>query len=448
MGMNVSKPILTFAILSLACFCALSSAAQESSSQSSRTVRHHRVATEANAQPPELAAAEDALDKKSYAEAQALLQKVTANHPDNYRAWFDLGYAYTATKQREQAIEAYRRSVEANPQVFESNLNLGILLGDSNNAEAEKYLRAATQLKPTANVDEGHYRAWLSLAKILSASKPGEAIQAFEEAARLAPKDAEPHLGAGALLEKQNNLGEAEKEYQAAATLAPHSSEPLAALINVYSREKKLPEAESALRRYLALEPKNGVAHIQLGRVLAAEGKADEAASELRAGLALAPNDPSGQRELADMDLAACKYPEAEHQYRALLEKQPDDAELHHSLGIVLMKEHEFPQAEQHFLQAVKLNPDFGEAYGDLAFAASENKNYAGTLKALEFRAKYLPETPGTYFLRATAYDHLREYKQASENYRQFLQVAAGKFPDQEWQAKHRLIAIDPKSRK
>lgn len=422
--------------------------AQESSSQTGKTVRRHRVPVEDSGVPPELDQAEAALDKKDYTGAEALLQKVVAGHPDNYRAWFDLGYAYTATHQREQAIDAYRHSVAANPQVFESNLNLGILLAEAHNGDAAKYLRAATQLKPTANIDEGHRRAWLSLAKVLQSSKPDEALQAYGEAAKLAPKDPEPHLASGALLEKQNNLSGAEKEYQQAVTLDPHSSEALAGLVNVYSRQKRLPEAESTLRRYLALEPKNGVAHIQLGRVLAAEGKSDEAAGELQAGLALAPGDPEGLRELADMNAEAKKYPEAEHQYRALLAKQPNNPELHHSLGIVLMKHKEFAQAQQEFLETVKLKPDYGDAYYDLAFAASENKNYPLTLKSLEYRAKYLPETPGTYFLRATAYDHLRDYKQASENYRQFLQVAEGKFPDQEWQAKHRLIAIDPKSRK
>jgi hypothetical protein len=63
----------------------------------------------------------------------------------------------------------------------------------------------------------------------------------------------------------------------------------------------------------------------------------------------------------------------------------------------------------------------------------------------LDARAKYLPEVPGTYFLRATAFDSLRDYKQASQNYHQFLVVAAGRFPDEEWKAKHRLIAIEPK---
>ena len=77
--------------------------------------------------------------------------------------------------------------------------------------------------------------------------------------------------------------------------------------------------------------------------------------------------------------------------------------------------------------------------------AASENKNYALAIKAADARAKYLPEVPVSYFLRASAYDHLRDYKRAAENYHKFLEVANGKYPDQEWQAQHRLIAIQPK---
>jgi tetratricopeptide (TPR) repeat protein len=445
--MFADKRILALTFAALLGLGAVPARAQDSSSQTGKTVRHHRVEAQDDFSP-EVAQAEAAFDKKDYTGAQALLQKVVTSHPDNYRAWFDLGYAYTATKQRDQAIDAYRHSVSLKPDVFESNLNLGILLAEANSPAAEKYLRAATQLKPSAHVDEGHARAWLSLAKVLQSSQPEEALHAYGEAAKVSPKDPEPHLGAALLLEKQNRLSDAEKQYQQAAALDPHSSEALAGLVNVYSQQKRLPEAEAALRRYLALQPQNGVAHLQLGRVLEAEGKKDEAAAELQAGLALAPDDPEGQRELAESYVEAKKYPEAEHQYRMLLQKQPNDAGLHHSLGIVLMKEMEFPQAQQEFLEAVKIKSDFGEAYGDLAFAANENKNYPLTLKALEFRAKYLPETPQTYFLRATTYDHLKDYKRASENYRQFLQLAGGRFPDQEWQAKHRLIAIDPKSRK
>ena len=68
-----------------------------------------------------------------------------------------------------------------------------------------------------------------------------------------------------------------------------------------------------------------------------------------------------------------------------------------------------------------------GTAYGDLAAAANENKNYELVIKALDARAKLLPELPIGYFLRATAYDHLRQYKPAAENYHRFLETATGK---------------------
>jgi hypothetical protein len=47
--------------------------------------------------------------------------------------------------------------------------------------------------------------------------------------------------------------------------------------------------------------------------------------------------------------------------------------------------------------------------------------------------------------MRASAYDHLKDIKRAAVNYHLFLKTANGKYPDQEWQAKHRLIALEPK---
>jgi tetratricopeptide (TPR) repeat protein len=168
----------------------------------------------------------------------------------------------------------------------------------------------------------------------------------------------------------------------------------------------------------------------------------------------LAPGDLVAQRDLADLYFAMKKNDLAEAAYRALLAAKPNDEELHHALGKSLLEQKKYPDAEKEFLAAVKIKPEFGEAYGDLAFAASENKEYPVTIKALDARAKFLPETAITYFVRATAYDNLwratahgnsNDRKQAAVNYHLFLKAANGKYPDQEWQATHRLIAIEPK---
>jgi tetratricopeptide (TPR) repeat protein len=413
------------------------------------TVRHHREVDDSD-HAVEIAQAEDAMSKKDYASAEKTLLEVigkdaTGKDANNYRAWFDLAFVYNATNRDSQAIDAYRKSVAANPAIFESNLNLGIMLAHERDPGAEKFLRAATTLKPSAPGEEGHYRAWLMLGHVLETSNPQEAIQAFENAAGLQPKETEPLLSAGLLLESEKQYPQAAAEYEKAAAIDPKSTEALAGVVNAYSEAGQVPQAEGALRKFLSLDPSNATAHVQLGRVLAAQKKYDQAAAELEAGLKLRAGDAEAERQLAAIYLDQKKFAEAAPHVEAALKAAPSDAQLHHWMGQVLLAEKKFPEAQDELIAALKLKPDLGEAYGDLAFAASEGKNYPLTIKALDARAKFLPEMPITYFLRATAYDHLQDAKLAAENYHKFLDVAGGRYPDQEWQAKHRLIAIEPK---
>jgi tetratricopeptide (TPR) repeat protein len=410
-----------------------------------KTVRHYKVPVQDKSAPPELAQAEAAIGKQDYAAAEPLLKKVLEIDPNNYVAWFDLGFTDHALGRNDDAIAAYRKSVAARPDVFESNLNLGVLLAENHQPEAEQYLRAATTLTPTANVEEGHARAWLALAQVLEATQPDQAVEAYRQAAALRPKDPEPHLSAGLLLEKQNRVAEAEQEYKQALAIDPTSPDALTAIANLDMRTRQFPEAEDALHKLLLQRPGDPAAMLQLGRLLAAQGKNDAAIAQLQAAQKQAPNDPALQRDLANLYFSQKKFNLAEAQYRALLAATPEDAELHDLLGKSILEQKRYAEAQNQFGIAVTLKPDFGTAYGDLAFAASENKNYPLTIGALNKRATLLPDTPITYFLRATAYDNLRDYKDAALNYHKFLEIAQGKFPDQEWQARHRLVAIEPK---
>jgi len=394
--------------------------------------------------PPELTQAEDLIQKKNYAAAEPLLLKVVGSSAASYVAWFDLGFVENELGKVDESIAAYRKSVAAKPDVFESTLNLGLQLAKTGQLDAEQFLRAATQLKPTSHVAEGQERAWLSLGHVIEMEKPEEAVVAYRKAAALRPKDAEPHVAAGMVLERENKFADAEQEYQQALALDP-ASDALTGLVNISMQARHFPEAEGYLRKLAAAHPDDAAAHVQLGRVLAAQGKSEDAIAELQTGAKLTPADLSVQRDLADLYSTVGKNDKAEAAYRTLLAAQPNDPLLRHELGKSLLLQKRFADAQQEFLVAIKLKPDYGEAYGDLAFAASENKDYPLTLKALETRAKFLAENPLTYFLRASAYDHLKNVKQAAANYRLFLDAASGKYPDQEWQAKHRLIALEPK---
>jgi tetratricopeptide (TPR) repeat protein len=436
--MGIAK--LTFVLVLLTVMLSRMAAAQTSS-----THKGHKVRVPDERAGTIIARAESALEKKDYAAAEPLLKEAVGDDPDDYRAWYDLGFLYNATGRTSEAIGAYRKSVAANPQVFETTLSLGLLLARTHDPEAESVLRKATQLKPDTKPNEDLARAWISLGHLTQQKDPQGALAAYREAAKLQPKDTEPLLSAGLLLEHEGKLGEAEKEYTRTAELDPKSADAAVGLANIYQKTGRMPEADAALHRCIQLQPGNAPAHFQLGRVLVAEHKRYDAIEAYEAGLKLQPEDSAAQRELAVLYDIAGKFDKAEALFRKLIAFNGNDAEARAGLGAVLLHAHKNIEAQDELLQAIRLNPRLGDAYSDLALAASDNKNYELAIRALDQRAKLLEDNAGTYFLRATAYDNLRDHQHAAENYRQFLRVANGRFPDQEWQARHRLKAIDPK---
>ena len=431
--------IAAFALL--VCLCAVSPLAAQKSSQG--TVRHRRV-EEQDPIAAKLNRAEDAISKQDYASAEPLLKEVVSERPDDYAAWYDLGFLYHAQGRMEESIEAYKKSVQAKPTVFESNMNLGLALAAAGKPEAEQYLRAATKLPPTSQPEQRHKQAWIALGHLLEQASPEEAVNAFRQASLEDPKDPEPHLLAGSILEKLKNP-EAEQEYQLAMAVEPNSSDAMAAMTNYYMSQHRYGDAENLLRKLVTLRPDDAGTHLQLGRMLAISGKSEDAAGELETGLKLDPSDENAKQDLAEVYVDLKKFGDAGKLYGDLLSRSPNDAALHYRFGRALLEQKKFDLAQQELMKAIQLKPGVGEVYGDLAIAASENKQYPMVIQALDLRSKLLPENPMTYFLRATAYDHLRDAKQASKYYHEFLNIAGGKFPDQEWQATHRLIAIEPK---
>jgi len=440
-GLSTCVQVLNASVLPLALLHA-------GAEQTGRTVRHHPAPSSDGSASPELSQAEAALDKNDFAAAEKLLQPVVARDDGNYRAWFDLGFAYTGLDRRDEAIAAFRKSVAAKPDLFESNLNLGLALADKRDPDAAQVLRTATRLKPSSRPDDNLAHAWTALGRVLADRSPAEALDAFRQAAALKPNDPEPHLQSAAILAHHDDVAAAEHEYQAALQLSSRSPDAIAGLVNIYLQTKRLDLAESSLRRYLELEPQNGAAHALLGRVLQAQGKHDLASAEWERASQLSPNDPNVARDLAFSYSANGNYDRAAPLLASLVSKNPQDAELHYALGSTLLHQHRYADAQSQLLEAVRLQPAQPGPYGDLAVAANENRNYPLVIKVLDSRARLAPETPATFFLRATAYDHLKQFKPAAENYRAFLSAAGGKYPDQEWQAKHRLIAIDPKGRR
>ena len=397
---------------------------------------------------PEVAKAEAAIVKKDFKSAEPLLDAWLAQHPQDSRALFDSGYLADAQGRSDDAAALYKKALQADPKSFDAEISLGLLLARiGKTREARPALEAATTLDPGAAGPTAKAKAWRAMAQIDLAGLDGKADtdQAsidLLEALKLSPESIDDTLMAARIAEASGDAATAETAYRRALARTPDSNAAQAGLAHLLIAQKKYPEAEDLLQAAVKKSPEDAALVAQLAAVMVAEDKAD-ALPLLQKYHQQHPGDTAMTRMLAQVLADAGEYAESDQLYVTLLGTQPKDGDLWAGHGQNLIRQHRYPEAVKAFDRATSLDETNGEAWSGLAFASFQTHQPEITLHALTMRSKYLPESATIYFLWATAYDTLHDKKQASAYYHHFLDSAAGKLPDQEWQARQRLKLLD-----
>jgi tetratricopeptide (TPR) repeat protein len=401
--------------------------------------------------PGPIAAAEAAILKQDWKTAETALDTYLTTHPTDARALFDAGYVADAQNRLDDAASLYGRSIQADPQRFEAHLSLGLLLArQGKTAEARPELAAATRFHGEEADPLLKARAWRALAEI---DKPdpsghGDAVQASNdllEALKLSPETPTDTLLAATLAEDTGQNDAAEAAYRRLLAKDPKSTDANAGLAHLYIREKKYPDAETLLRAALAQTPGDPALTAELATDLAAQDK-EEALPMLEQLHAAHPQDENITRMLAEVRAQSGDAAGADKMYVALLATRPNNIDLLMAHGENQIRQLHYAEAFAIFDKVTRLDEGNGDAWSGLAFAASKTGRPEVTLHALTMRSKFLPELPSTYFLWATSFDTLHQKTQAIAYYHQFLDAAAGKFPDQEWQARQRLLLLERKN--
>jgi tetratricopeptide (TPR) repeat protein len=424
----------------------LSAFAQESSS----TQATQPVPPSAENSSPELSRAEAAILKGDWKTAEPILNAWIAGHPQDARALFDAGYAADAQGRNEDAAGLYRRALQANPNSFEAQVSLGLLLARTgHDADARPALEAATRLDAGDAGPAAKARAWRALAQLeMRAGEHGGKVDTAQasidllEALKLSPETPADTLMAARLAEANKDSAGAEAAYRRLLKADANQPDAQAGLAHMLIAEKKYPEAEELLQAALKNSPDDPALTAQLAAVFVAEDKAD-ALPLLQQFHQKHPQDNAITRMLAQVEADAGEYNESDRLYLTLLAASPRDSGLLAGHGQNLIRLHRYPEAMKAFETATAIDETNGEAWNGLAFAAFETHQPTVTLHALTVRSKYLPENATILFLWATAYDTLHDKKQAVAYYHKFLDSAAGKLPDQEWQARQRLALME-----
>lgn len=386
--------------------------------------------------------AEAAITRSDWKTAQTKLNAYLAHNPADARALFDAGYVADSQELPIDAIALYRRAIAANPRSFEAHVSLGLLLARQGNFdEARPELQAATRLDPGVAGPAMQARAWRALAEIDRKTDPSAASDDLLQALKISPETEADTLMAADLADQTNQNDAAEAAYRRVLAEDPKSTDAAFGLAHILIKKKQYPDAETVVRAALQNAPDDPGLNAQLATVLVAQDKS-EALPLLEKLHAAHPGDQDIMGMLAQVRGEAGDTAGSDELLVKLLAASPDDTDLLKAHGQDLLEEHKFADAFAAFARLVQIDPSNGDGWGGVAFAAYKLQKPNVTLHALTMRSRVQPETPFTYYLWASSYDALHDRTQAVVYYHHFLDTSAGKFPDQELEARHRLAAM------
>ena len=239
----------------------------------------------------------DALWKQDGREAIRYLQAAIAIRPRSSIAHQALGTALRAAGRIEDAIEAYRQAVVAEPDFAEARGRLGytLLKHGKDSDEAIRVFREALRLNP--ELDWVHQCLGVALR---NEGRVDEALEEQREAVRLNPRSAMAHQSVGDCLRMLGRDREALVAFRTAAEVKSHPVHHYD-VGTCLARLDELEEAEAELRRAFELDPSFEEAQAALRFVLVRAGRGDEALALFRAAIEAEPADSAAWDGYAEL---------------------------------------------------------------------------------------------------------------------------------------------------
>ena len=355
--------------------------------------------------------------------------RALAADPKDYFSHFNLALAYGALRRDPEAAAEYRATLNLKPELYEAELNLGMLLmRDKEPADALPLLEAAAARKPA------EFQPCFFLAEAqLETGAAEKAEENFRLAVAANPKTAEAHLGLAQALARQDKLAEAAPHFRQAADLDPSFHDALLNLARLYENAGRPAEAIAIYRQF----PGNTGAQERLGALLLESKQYAGAVSRLEEAYAQAPT--AGNRAaLAQAYVLNHQLDKAAPLLEKAVTESPADFELRTGYGRALRDLKRFPAAAAQFQEAARLKPGDAQTRSELAVVLYMMGDFEQSLANFDRARELGQDIAGNWFLRAIILDKLRQAKPALEAYRRFLSMSEGKNPDQEFQAKQR----------
>ncbi|MGZ8920233.1 MAG: tetratricopeptide repeat protein, partial [Limisphaerales bacterium] len=270
----------------------------------------------------------------------------------------------------------------------------GRLIRDGKSVEAISLLNKASGLPNPP----GRIYALLGLA-YLQTGKTNEAVQANQEAIKLAPDNlaayqnlAGMHLQAGRTNEAKAVLALATSRTNASAEFLIGTADILARYHrqNLFTTEENRKQTLTLLDAAAAQNPENPLVVQRIGDLYMLHGEPTKAEPLYVQLLTRFPGIPGLRERLANIYIRLDRNGEAEKLLQEISRENPTDPTTYFFLGSIAYEAKDYDKAAEHYETALRLNPEFEPLYYDLAGVHIARQQPAEALALLQkARAKF-----------------------------------------------------------
>lgn len=257
-------------------------------------------------------------------------------------------------------------------------LTLGVLNWRKGNyEEADRQLSEA--LKISAKLQDNWFEAQCFNAVALvktSMERIGDAIEAYKQAIRLAPKQIFAWNNLGNLCSKIGRDDEAIIVFLKALECNSKDSIAWNGLGNVYFKRAYIDDAIAAFRKSIHFMPTFSHPWNGLGEVYAGSGRLNEAVNAYRKAIELNRLYITPWLRLGALFTGQGQHREAIKAYEGALKLDPGNSMIWNDLGMVHLQCKSYDEALDAFSKALEIDHGNGRVYGNLAFVYSQQGKY------------------------------------------------------------------------
>jgi tetratricopeptide (TPR) repeat protein len=265
------------------------------------------------------------------------------------------------------AVAAYRRFLNLQPNDAEAHNNLGVALKSLGHLN-EAVICHETALRLQPNYPEAHNNLGAALRQ---QGKIEEAIISYQQALKIKPDYAQAHSNLGNALQQAGRGREAIACYSQALRYQPNYIDAYYNLGITLMNLGDHPQAETAFQKALSLRPIFPQALNNLGNVMQRQSRLDDAAAAYQTALRQRPDFADAAFNLGNVLRDKGAVDEAVIAYRDSIRVRPNYAEAHNNLANLFEEQGDPQQALKHVQEALRLRPNWAPSLFTLAELSS-----------------------------------------------------------------------------